>query len=356
MKVLLSAGGTGGHIFPAVSLGEELQINGHEVLLLSDKKINNYKSDRIGIKYRILPIRSYTGRQVNKLIFIITLCTSYIKSIISIIQFKPDVVIGFGGYPTIPPLLGALTLRKTILLHEQNSVMGLVNRKFLRFAKFALLSFKNTKYTTLYKDKCIYTGNPVTKKIAKLYSNTYKIDPKNKINILIIGGSQGSKILGELIPQTISKLPLELQERLSIVHQVNKNKISEITELYQSLSCEITINHFFTNIDENMKNAHIAISRAGASSMAELAIAGIPAIYIPLQNSTHNHQYINAKFASDSNSAIVIEEKNLNTKSLSEVLLKLISNTDELLKMSDAQKLISNPNSAKKIINKLSEI
>ena len=351
MRAIFAAGGTGGHIFSAVTISKDTIFS--ESLLISDKKFLNYENCDTDITYKILPILPRSSGIFNKISFIMSLGISYAKALYYIYKFQPDVVIGFGGYPSFPTVIAAITLRKIVILHEQNSVMGLANRMVLKFVHSAMLGFKKTKFTNKFSAKCVYTGNPINSHILKLRKKEFTFDPTEKTNILIIGGSQASTVLGTIIPKAIQHLPESLRNNIHITHQVPKHLVLEVEKLYQSLNIHYEVSHFFQNMHEKLADTHIAISRAGAISLTELAISGIPSILIPLAKSADNHQFENATIFTNNGGATLIQEHELSINRLADTLHDMLANPTKVISMSTLQKSQAPKNQLKKIIKHL---
>ncbi len=281
-KVFLVAGGSGGHLFPALSVFEQLK--NYDTLILTDKRTEKYLK-KLGIKYR----RIFTARlKINFfLIFnLLKLFLSILDNIAIILKRKPAIIIGFGGYTSIPTLIAAKILNKKIIIHEQNAVMGKTNRMLSKIADIVAITFPKTKFAP---ENAVYTGIPLRKK--KKISN-FKTKKKR---IFIVGGSQGAKIFSKIIPELLKNFDKSLLKKLIIVQQARGDDLEEIKKKYQSLKVEHKIEKFFYNIYEQYHNADLIICRCGASTLAEIEIFSKPCLLFPLPSSMNNHQYYNAK-------------------------------------------------------------
>lgn len=310
-KVFLVAGGSGGHLFPALSVFEQLK--DYDTLILTDKRTEKYLK-KLDMKYK----KIFTARlKINIfLIFnLLKLFLSILDNIGIILKRKPDIIIGFGGYTSIPTIIAAKILNKKIIIHEQNAVMGKTNRILSKLADIVAITFPRTKFAP---KNAIYTGIPLRKK--KKISNL----KTNKKRIFIVGGSQGAKIFSEIIPELLKNFDKSLLKKLIIVQQARDDDLEEIKKKYKSLKVEHEIEEFFYNIYEQYYNADLIICRCGASTLAEIEIFSKPCLLFPLPSSMNNHQYYNAKEFKKNNTCFILDENNLSVKSLSQKVENLI--------------------------------
>ena len=310
-KVFLVAGGSGGHLFPALSVLEQLE--GYDTLILTDQRTEQYLK-KLGIKYR----KILTARlQINFfLIFnLVKLFLSVLDNMGIILKRKPDIIIGFGGYTSIPTLIAAKILNKKIIIHEQNAIMGKTNRMLSKIADIVAVTFPNTKFAP---KNAVYTGIPLRKKKKILNFKT------KKKRIFIIGGSQGAKIFSKIIPEILKNFDKSLLKKLIIVQQARDDDLEEIKKKYQKLKVEHKIEKFFYNIYEQYYNSDLIICRCGASTLAEIEIFSKPCLLFPLPSSMNNHQYYNAKEFEKKNRCFILDETNLSIESLSKKVEDLI--------------------------------
>ena len=310
-KVFLVAGGSGGHLFPALSVFEQLK--DYDTLILTDKRTEKYLK-KLDMKYK----KIFTARlKINIfLIFnLLKLFLSILDNIGIILKRKPDIIIGFGGYTSIPTIIAAKILNKKIIIHEQNAVMGKTNRILSKLADIVAITFPRTKFAP---KNAIYTGIPLRKK--KKISNL----KTNKKRIFIVGGSQGAKIFSEIIPELLKNFDKSLLKKLIIVQQARDDDLEQIKKKYKSLKVEHQIEEFFYNIYEQYYNADLIICRCGASTLAEIEIFSKPCLLFPLPSSMNNHQYYNAKEFKKNNTCFILDENNLSVKSLSQKVENLI--------------------------------
>lgn len=314
-KILLATGGTGGHVFPAIALGDFLQKQGHKVAFSTDARGAKYFAEYSFDKKQI-QCASPTGNPLKKLIAIIKLGLGFLQSLLFV--WKYDVVIGFGGYASFAPILVAKIFGKKIILHEQNAVLGKVNRVLQKFASHVATSFPTTNFAS---NKAKNTGSFVRDE----FEFSEFPAPEDKIKLLIIGGSQGAKIFSDLFPKALAGLNVEA------VHQVPESEVEQCKAAYDTLGITAEIKPFFTDIKERIEAAHLVISRAGASSILELTTIGRPAIFIPLKNSADNHQYENARELAEKDAAWLVQEGENLAVEVAEILQDLCATPSKLV-------------------------
>ncbi len=347
-NIAIAAGGTGGHIFPAEAVCEVLTKR-YNIIWFTDERGVKFIKPLPEYNIVTLPVRSI-GSNLKASYNLLLMAISVMKSMYLLQKNKVKVVIGFGGYPAAPVMLAAILLRISIVIHEQNAVMGRVNRLFAKFAKVVFTSFENTIHST---DKAIYVGNPVRQSIINATKTFQKTKKANEITILIIGGSQGSNLISNIALLAINNMPEDLRARLSIIQQVRTEIIDQVRNSYSKVG-NLIIQDFFEDIGSKMMESDIIIARSGASTVAEISYVQKPSILIPLVYAKDNHQYYNAKYLADQNAAILLEEKNFTPSSLKSIIESMIMNIDLLNK--NAQKIPQNINCLAKIVTKINQL
>lgn len=305
-RAILATGGTGGHIFPALALKDSLQQNKIDTLVTGDARFAKFHP--FDDQHIFIPAANFTNKHpINLFKTLLSLTHGFFKSLLLIYKYNPEIVIGFGGYASFPMMLAAIILRKKIILHEANTVIGKVNKLLLGQAKYLTTGFKDTQgVLKKYQNKVVFTGNPVRAEIisASLKENIIE----NKLSILIIGGSQGAKVFSKMIPASIINLPKAIKDKLHICQQVKEEDITLLKEKYakEGISCEI--NSFFSDMSEKLSKANLVIARAGASTIAEIIEFNLPAIFIPYPSAADDHQHYNAKAIVDAGGGWIVKE------------------------------------------------
>ncbi|MCD6034950.1 MAG: murG [Rickettsiales bacterium] len=353
LTIFLATGGTGGHIFPAQALAEILIARGHKPILITDKRFDDrYKKGAFAdIPIYTIPCASLSGGLIGKLKGAVRLGLGIIRSGYLLAHLKPDAVVGFGGYPSFPPLLMATQFGVPSIIHEQNALLGRVNR-FLSTKISALATgFPEVKgIPTSARSRTYPTGNPVRANVQALRSMTY-MPPRDtgKIHILITGGSLGATVFGEVVPKAIAALPDALRARLVITQQCRKDDEAEITGYYAGLGISATVAPFFVDLPRHMETAQLVIARAGASTVTELAVAGRPSILVPYPHAMDDHQTENARALAAAGGAWVIPQPEFTSNALTALLESLFREPVRLEKAAKAAYQVGQPEAAKNL-------
>ena len=328
--IILSTGGTGGHIFPAIALKKILESYEFSVKITGDERFSKYH--QFDQEHIFIPSASFSNKSpIAVLKTILTLAKGFIKSLCLIHKEKPELVLGFGGYATFPVMLASIALGKKIMLHEANTVIGKVNKILLGKAKYLTTGFKAIQGIPLkYQNKTIYTGNPIREKI---YPSKTVLE--NKFSILIIGGSQGAKVFSKIIPDMIANLPKDIKEKLYISQQVKEEDIELLKKKYSQEHIPYEIKSFFDNMDEKLSQANLVIARSGASTISELIKVGLPAIFIPYPTAADNHQYYNAKEIVDQKAGWLVKESSDSASQLLQIIKSIHQDLSILSTYSD---------------------
>ncbi len=299
LTVVLAAGGTGGHLFPALSLATLLKAQGHEVHLITDRRGQRFDSGFPADGFHQIAAATPVGRSpLSAIKAIATLVGGVIAARRVLFEIDPDVVVGFGGYPTVPPLLAGAWARIPTLVHEQNAVMGRANRLLARFATAIATSVPPEvlqKARPADIAKAVLTGNPVRAEAVKARVGTYHPPEIGQtFRLLVFGGSQGARVFSELIPAALGRLGPALRSRIALVQQVRAEDLIDFRLDLDALGFKAEIASFFDDLPARIAAAHLVICRSGASTVAELAVIGRPAIMVPLPDAIDNDQRENA--------------------------------------------------------------
>ena len=356
--ILISAGGTGGHIFPAQALADEIEALGWSVVFCTDARGLKYSSHfSSSVKKKVLVSASLArGRFFDKFFALFLIIYGLLATFIIFFREKPDVVVGFGGYPSFPALCCAKIFRLPCILHEQNAVLGLVNSLFVKHVDLVACGFFLKEIPTGLP--ILYTGNPVRKEILKHknLAENYDLPDSGKLFLLVIGGSQGASIFSKIVPSAILALPKALSQRLTVYHQARPEDYKFLTSYYKRISVNAQIKCFFDNIDELIVKSHVVIARAGASTISELTVIGRPSILIPLPSAMKDHQTLNSKSLSDAGGAITLNQKNLTTEMLTKELKSLLFDNGRAKKMAKEALRYGKPLAAKCLADRVENL
>lgn len=332
--ILLAAGGTGGHLFPAFALAEELGRRGYPVDLVTDMRGDRYGTGFPARSVYQLPSAT-PGSKRNPIALAragFTLLRGIRKARKLLRNLKPAAVVGFGGYPTIPPLVAARMLGVPSIVHEQNAVLGRANRALARHAAAVATSFRKTKKLDgPLAGKARFTGNPVRDAVIEAAKTPYPpLDPGGPLHLLVFGGSQGARFFSEAVPPALATLPASVRQRLKLVQQARAEDVAEVTSQTAAAGIDAEIAPFFKGLPQTMAGSHLVIARAGASSVAELAVIGRPSILVPLPHSLDSDQLENATNLAESGGSWCIEQRDLSPLRLATELGKLFEQPEKL--------------------------
>jgi UDP-N-acetylglucosamine--N-acetylmuramyl-(pentapeptide) pyrophosphoryl-undecaprenol N-acetylglucosamine transferase len=297
MNFVLAAGGTGGHMIPAHALAEELRGRGHGVLLVTDERGTRFPGIFEQVPVHVLPAGRLGGGPIGWLKALSAVARGRAEAKRLYREHRPDAVIGFGGYPAFPALLAASALRIPTILHEQNAVMGRVNRLLAGEAEAIGTAYgRIERLKPKYRDKAVLVGNPVRAEIARLGELPFPpFDASAPLKILVTGGSQGASVLGQIVPAGLGMLAASLRHRLQVVQQCRPDDIERVRGHYAELGIPAELMTYIEDMPAKLADAHLVIARAGASTIAELTVAGRPAILVPFAAATDDHQTANAR-------------------------------------------------------------
>lgn len=342
-KIMLAAGGTGGHIFPAESLAQVLIDNGHEVVFISDKRYRKYSHTPSHLEVKKIAAAPLSGGLLAKLKAVVSIFLGIAKAISIIKNEKPDVVVGFGGYPSFPTMIAAIITKHKTVIHEQNAVLGKVNRIVAPYVDVIATSFEKTSgIKEGDKKKVVMTGNPIRPAIIKLKEFDYpEIKKGDGLHILVIGGSQGANIFSQVVPNAILSLPDKIKSYIRVDQQCRQEDIIKVRELYEKDSVNVELATFFEDMPARLAAAHLVISRSGASSISELTVAGKPSILVPYMYAADDHQTANAKAIEKAGAAVLVSQENFTSEVLKEKLEELIKNPSKLSDMSVRAKAVA---------------
>jgi UDP-N-acetylglucosamine--N-acetylmuramyl-(pentapeptide) pyrophosphoryl-undecaprenol N-acetylglucosamine transferase len=318
--ILICAGGTGGHVMPAISLSEFLNAQNHTVIIMTDDRGVKYLNNIDNVK---IIINSF--KRSPKLLLPFYFLKNLIHSLIILMRNKPNLVIGFGGYPSFSGVFMAWLLRISTMIHEQNAVLGRANRLLGWIVCKIMVGFKNTqRLHSRWNKKTIFVGNPVRQSILAKQQIVPSSLPTSPFNLLIIGGSQGATIFSTVVPPVL----IRLKNHFKIVHQVRNDALDTVKKLYEINHMDVEINTFFNNMDDQLSKADLVIARAGASTLAELNALSKPTILVPYKHAQNNHQYYNAMA---SNGCWIMDENDFNEKNLENILNEIINDPNCLI-------------------------
>jgi len=326
--VALAAGGTGGHMFPAEALAKALLARHCNVVLITDRRGGGFGPELSGVETHAISAGGIAGTSPAKRLQSLTrLGVGYFQARRHLRTSAANTVVGFGGYPSVPTVLAGGHLGLRVVLHEQNAVLGRANRGLARYAGTLCTSFSKVAYLPkVLQDKITVTGNPVRSTIAEIGMEPYPLPgDQGQICILVTGGSQGARIFNDVVPSAVAQLPEGQRQRLKLVQQIPGDELARVAEAYDACGVQHDLRAFFDDLPARLAQAHLVIARAGASTVAELANAGRPAILVPYPSATDDHQTRNAEALCEVGGGWLMPQQSLTVESLCERLRSLLA-------------------------------
>lgn len=356
-RLLLAAGGTGGHIFPARALADEMIARGWTVRLITDargmKHTEGFPAETID-QVRAASPSTKNPFKLVKAIIDLAAGIGQAKKIVR--RWKPNVVAGFGGYPAFPALWAARAEKIPFAIHEQNAVLGRVNRVFASKAGVVASGFARLDRAPRNTRRLI-TGNPLRAPILAAREAGYPpLDDAATIRLLVLGGSLGARLLSETVPQAVAELPEWLKSRLEVVQQTREESLSMARDIYQQAGVTAECQPFFSDVGDRLSAAHFVIARAGASSVSEIAAVGRPALFVPLAIATDDHQTANAADLVEAGAADSVPESEFTADALAALLEVRLANPNDLVQRAARARTLGKPEAASLFADALESI
>ncbi len=332
--VLLSAGGTGGHLFPAQSLAQELKKRGWHIHLATDLRAKKFVADFPAEEVHIIGSATFAGKNPLALVRTFSrLAAGYFAARKVIGKIKPDIVVGFGGYPTVPPLLAATHKGVPTILHEQNAVMGRANRFLAGKVSAIATGFELVNSDRANSVPVEVTGNPLRAVAHEAAKQPYSIPAiDGPFKLLIFGGSQGARFFSQVVPAALTELDKNLLARLQLTLQARPEDLVETREALAKLNVQAEVEEFFVDLPKRIAGSHLVMCRSGASSVAELALIGRPGILVPLPGALDDDQGANAAQLEKAGGGILVRQKDLSGEKLAQLLSDAIEAPEMLAK------------------------
>jgi UDP-N-acetylglucosamine--N-acetylmuramyl-(pentapeptide) pyrophosphoryl-undecaprenol N-acetylglucosamine transferase len=328
----LAAGGTGGHLFAAEALAGELLNRGARVHLVTDERADVFGGRVPGVEVSRLRAGRFGGTAAQTMQSFAELAAGTVQAVRLLRRLLPSAVIGFGGYPSVPTMLAAACLRLPTMIHEQNAALGQANRLLAPLARQIATGFAKTDgLRAAYRARAVHTGNPIRPAFIDAERKGYPaLEPGQPLELLVLGGSQGARVMAEVVPIAVTMLPSPLRQRLRISQQVRPEDLTAVSEIYRRAGIVAELNRFFDDVPERLGRAHLAICRAGASTLAELSAVGRPALLIPYPHATGDHQTANARALAEAGGGWVLPQSGLSPEVLTGRLKELLADRTAL--------------------------
>ena len=354
--MVIAAGGSGGHMFPAQALAEAMLRKGWRVKLSTDVRGARYTGGFPHV-VEIETVNSATfarGGFAAKLAVPFKLMGGILRAARVMMRDKPDVVVGFGGYPTIPALGAAWLLRRPSLIHEQNGVLGRVNRVSARRVKAVACGVWPTELPK--GAHAVHVGNPVRGAVMKREGAPYIPPGDYPMSLVVVGGSQGARILSDVVPEAVRLLEPALRDRLRIAHQARTEDLDRVRAAYDAIGAKAEVEPFFVDVPNRFADAQLVISRAGASSVADLTIIGRPSILIPFAAATADHQTANARGLVEAGAAVLMPESLADAQTVAEHISAILEQPEAAVKMAHAALSLAQVDATQQLVELVEKI
>ncbi|MHA6344513.1 UDP-N-acetylglucosamine--N-acetylmuramyl-(pentapeptide) pyrophosphoryl-undecaprenol N-acetylglucosamine transferase [Roseivivax sp. CAU 1761] len=354
--IVMAAGGTGGHMFPAQALAEVLLRRGWRVKLSTDARGARYtKAFPEAVEIEEVASATFArGNVFSRAAVPFRIAGGTLSAAARMRRDPPDVVVGFGGYPSIPALAAATLLKLPRMIHEQNGVPGRVNEIFARRVDAVACGIWPTRLPEGVE--AVHTGNPVRAAVRERAGAPYIVPGQYPMSILVIGGSQGARILSDVVPPAIAALPMDILRHLRISHQARDEDTGRVAKFYAEQAIDAEVRPFFDDIPARMSEAQLVISRSGASSVADIAAIGRPSILVPFAAAANDHQSANARALVEAGAAIRMPEARLSVESMTDALHAVLADSDGALQMHRAALGVGRPDAAETLADLVGEL
>ena len=348
---VIAAGGTGGHLFPAQALAEALSARGWRIVLATDRRTESLANQFPAEGRVAIPSATLAGGPVARAGQVLAIIRGILGARRALRTLRPAIVVGFGGYPSIPTLIAARSLGLKCAIHEQNAVMGRANRLLAPWVDAIACAFPTLiKAPAKVRARAVVVGNPVRPAIRALMDVSYEPPAaEGPLRLFITGGSQGARILSQIAPLAVSALPTAMRARVSVAQQTRVETIDAAAAVYREAGVTADLAPFFSDMANRWTWAHLVVSRAGASSVGEIAVAGRPAVLIPLGIALDDDQGQNARLLSDAGGAVIMRESDLTADSLSRLLAELLGDPARLAQMAGQARAQATPDAAERL-------
>ncbi|MGA7675227.1 MAG: undecaprenyldiphospho-muramoylpentapeptide beta-N-acetylglucosaminyltransferase [Rhizomicrobium sp.] len=343
--IVLSAGGTGGHLFPAQALAGELVRRGKEIVVMTDSRGHSYADAFPSARIEIVPSAAFSDRSLLGLVSApFEIFAGIVMSLVKLARIRPKAVIGFGGYPSVPVMVAACLSRLPTAILAPDAVLGRANRLVANFVHAIAANFPLVRFAPRDMSKVVYTGNPLRPEVIALAGAPYDT-PKagDPLRLLVFGGSQGARVFRERVPPAIELLPAAVRSRLAIVQQCRPEDVDAVRAVYAKMGVNAVLAPFFRDLPERMAWAHLVIARSGAGTVSELAAIGRPAILVPLPHALDDNQTPNADALANVGGGWRVAQKDLTPQKLAGMIETAFADPAALAKCAAAALALAKP-------------
>jgi UDP-N-acetylglucosamine--N-acetylmuramyl-(pentapeptide) pyrophosphoryl-undecaprenol N-acetylglucosamine transferase len=351
MTIVLAAGGTGGHLFPAQALARELIRRGRAVVVMTDARGKSYGDMFPGARIQIVPSAAFSDRSVFGLIAApFEIAAGIVMSWVKLKSLRPQAVVGFGGYPSVPVMLAAWLARLPTAILSPDALLGRANRLVMNRVRVIAANLPLVRFLPRDRSKIVYTGNPLRPEVIALAAAPYDAPAQGgSLRLLVFGGSQGARVFSERVPAAIGQLPESLRARLDIVQQCRPEDLEGVSRVYEKMGVKATVAPFYKDMPARMAWAHLVIARAGAGTVSELAVIGRPAILVPLPHALDDNQTPNADALVNVGGGWRVAQKDFTPEKLAGMLKEAFSNPRGLANCAAAARALARPDATERL-------
>ncbi len=354
-RIVLAAGGTGGHLFPASALGATLRKRGYEIVLITDERGARYDDRFPADAIHIVSSDTVRGRSPVKLVkTLMSLGRGFWEARAHLTRYRPSAVVGFGGYPSLPPLFAARLMGLPIVLHEQNAVLGRANKSMARSARRVAFGFPYASAGRLDPQKLVVTGNPLRAEV--LTAAGYRHTATDRFRLLVFGGSQGARVFADVVPDAIAKTGEALRSKLHVVQQARPEDVERVRKRYASLGVTADVAPFFADLPMRIANSDLVLGRAGASTVSELSAIGRPSILVPLPHALDQDQAANARVLTEAGGARVVPQAEFTAETTAALLTELANDATTLASMAQAARSVGRHDAAERLADLVEDV
>lgn len=349
--IVLSTGGSGGHLFPAQALAGELTGRGRKIVVMTDARGTTYQTSFPGAVIEVVPAATFADRSIFGLALApFEIAAGVAISLMKLIRIRPGAVVGFGGYPSVPVMVAASLARYPTAILAPDAVLGRANRLIADYVRVIAAALPLVRFVPKDTSKIVYTGNPLRPEVIAQAGSPYnKPERDGELRLLVFGGSQGARALSEIVPAGVGLLPEGIKRRLKIVQQCRPEDIEGARAGYAASGVAAELATFFRDLPQRMAWAHLVVSRAGAGTVAELAAIGRPAILVPLPHALDDNQTPNADALANAGAGWRVSQKELTPQKLSLLLSTAFANPDDLARRADAARQLAKVNATQRL-------
>jgi UDP-N-acetylglucosamine--N-acetylmuramyl-(pentapeptide) pyrophosphoryl-undecaprenol N-acetylglucosamine transferase len=348
--IVLAAGGTGGHLFPAQALAAELTKRGRKIVVMTDARGTQYPTYFPGAVIEIVPAAAFSDRSRLRLMMApFEIIAGVVVALAKLSRVKPAVVVGFGGYPSLPVMIAACMARFPTAIVAPDAILGRANRAVMDYVRVIAAGLPLKRFLPKEMSKVVYTGNPVRPEVVALNGAPYQTPVTGPLNLLVFGGSQGARALSEIVPAAVALLPADQKTRLDIVQQCRPEDLESVRASYAAGGVKAELAPFFSDLPARMAKAHLVIGRSGAGTVAELMVIGRPAILIPLPHALDDNQTPNADALAEAGGGWRVKQSELTPQKLAEMLRTAFAAPEDLAKMATAAHAQAKPDAAQRL-------